>query len=188
MIQVTKHGGAQQGYAFRYSRQRGDLRPVRASLYAKGIFFGVPGEASGHDAGERPFPRPETQGRDARSRSLRDAFKQKFRQSLETRLGRPIDQLDFYPIPILVRYQPGYRIGIHADVPAKAITVQFYLPSDNSQRHLGTMFHHGRAARTRSARWPWISCRPAAMRLPSSRRRAGTACGRQPTMTASVCP
>lgn len=78
------------------------------------------------------------------SRALQDAFKQKFRQSLETRFGRSIDQLRFYPIPILVRDQPGYRIGIHADVPAKAITVQFYLPRDHSQRHLGTVFHYGR--------------------------------------------
>lgn len=78
------------------------------------------------------------------SKALQDAFKQKFRQSLEKRFGRAIDELDFYPIPILVRDQPGYRIGIHADVPAKAITVQFYLPADSSQRHLGTVFHHGR--------------------------------------------
>ncbi len=83
--------------------------------------------------------------RTLRSRALQDAFKRKFRQSLETRFGRSIDQLDFYPIPILVRDQPGYRIGIHADVPAKAITVQFYLPRDASQRHLGTVFHHGRS-------------------------------------------
>ena len=81
--------------------------------------------------------------RTLRSRALQDAFKQKFRQSLETRFGRSIDQLNFYPIPILVRDQPGYRIGIHADVPAKAITVQFYLPKDSTQRHLGTVFHHG---------------------------------------------
>ena len=83
--------------------------------------------------------------RTLRSRALQDAFKRKFRQSLETRFGRSIDQLDFYPIPILVRDQPGYRIGIHADVPAKAVTVQFYLPRDASQRHLGTVFHHGRS-------------------------------------------
>lgn len=81
--------------------------------------------------------------RTLRSRALQDAFKEKFRHSLETRFGRSIDQLDFFPIPILVRDQPGYRIGIHADVPAKAVTVQFYLPKDSTQRHLGTVFHHG---------------------------------------------
>jgi hypothetical protein len=83
--------------------------------------------------------------RTLRSQALQDAFKEKFRHSLETRFGCSIDQLDFYPIPILVRDQPGYRIGIHADVPAKAITVQFYLPRDSAQRHLGTVFHHGRS-------------------------------------------
>lgn len=80
-----------------------------------------------------------------RSPALQTAFKQKFRKSLETRFGRSIDQLDFYPIPILVCDLPGYCIGIHADVPAKAITVQFYLPKDTSQRHLGTVFHYGRS-------------------------------------------
>jgi hypothetical protein len=83
--------------------------------------------------------------RTLRSGALQEAFKRKFRRSLEGRFGRSIDQLDFYPIPILVRDQPGYRIGIHADVPAKAITVQFYLPRDGAQRHLGTVFHHGRS-------------------------------------------
>lgn len=80
-----------------------------------------------------------------RSQALQTEFKRKFRQSLETRFGRSIDQLDFYPIPILVCDLPGYQIGIHADVMAKAITVQFYLPKDTSQRHLGTVFHYGRS-------------------------------------------
>jgi len=48
-----------------------------------------------------------------------------------------------YPVPILLRDQPGYNISIHSDVPSKAITVQFYLPRDGSQRHLGTIFHEG---------------------------------------------
>jgi hypothetical protein len=80
-----------------------------------------------------------------RSPALQVEFKRKFRQSLETRFGRSIDDLDFYAIPILVRDLPGYCIGIHADVPSKAITVQFYLPKDASQRHLGTVFHHGKS-------------------------------------------
>jgi hypothetical protein len=55
-----------------------------------------------------------------------------------------LERIRLYPIPILLRDQPGYRIDIHADVPTKAITVQFYLPSDLSQRHIGTIFHEGR--------------------------------------------
>lgn len=80
-----------------------------------------------------------------RSQALQDEFKRKFRQSLETRFGRGIGELSFYPIPILVCDLPGYCIGIHADVLSKAITVQFYLPKDATQRHLGTVFHHGRS-------------------------------------------
>ena len=47
-------------------------------------------------------------------------------------------------MPILLRDQPGYRIGIHSDVPSKAITVQFYLPRDSRQRDIGTIFHEGK--------------------------------------------
>ena len=78
------------------------------------------------------------------SEAVQDGFKDKFRDALQRRFGRSIDALRFYPVPILVRDQPGYRIGIHADASSKAITVQFYLPRDASQRHLGTIFHRGR--------------------------------------------
>jgi hypothetical protein len=71
------------------------------------------------------------------------AFKLKFRSALEDRFKKPVEQIRLYPIPILLRDQPGYRIGIHADVPSKAITVQFYLPEDESQRGIGTIFHDG---------------------------------------------
>jgi hypothetical protein len=77
------------------------------------------------------------------SRELEEAFKRKFRTSLEERFGKPAEAIGMYPVPILLRDQPGYRISIHSDVPAKAITVQYYLPSDESQRHVGTIFHEG---------------------------------------------
>jgi hypothetical protein len=77
------------------------------------------------------------------SRRLELAFKRKFRAALEERFGKPVERIGVYPIPILLRDQPGYRIGIHSDVPKKAITVQFYLPADASQRDLGTIFHEG---------------------------------------------
>jgi hypothetical protein len=89
-----------------------------------------------------------------RSRALQEAFLDKFSRSLEARFGRPTRSLSFFPIPILLCDRPGYRIGIHADATTKAITVQFYLPPDASRRHLGTVFHEGRAgeaaARTKS--------------------------------------
>jgi hypothetical protein len=77
------------------------------------------------------------------SAQLEQAFKSKFRAALEERFGTPVEKLGLFPIPILLRDQPGYRIGIHADKFTKAITVQFYLPSDESQKHIGTIFHEG---------------------------------------------
>ena len=58
--------------------------------------------------------------------------------------GCSIDRLSFYPVPMLLRDLPGYRIGIHGDGQRKAITVQLYLPRDDSQAGLGTVFHEGR--------------------------------------------
>ena len=75
------------------------------------------------------------------SKDLELAFKRKFRRAIEERFGKSAEKLGVYPIPILLRDQPGYRIGIHSDVKKKAITVQFYLPQDASQRHIGTIFH-----------------------------------------------
>jgi hypothetical protein len=82
--------------------------------------------------------------RELRSRALQDAFKRKFRSALERRFGRGIERLSFYPVPILLRDLSGYRIGIHGDGLRKAMTVQFYLPRDDSQAHLGTILHEGR--------------------------------------------
>ena len=75
------------------------------------------------------------------SPELENAFKRKFRTALEDRFRRPAESIRLRPMPTLVRDLPGYRIRVHADVPTKAITVQFYLPSDGSQAHLGTIFH-----------------------------------------------
>ena len=77
------------------------------------------------------------------SKRLQDAFKHKFRTALEERFGKSVEGIGLYPVPILLRDQPGYRIGVHADVASKALPVQFYLPSDESQQHLGTIFHAG---------------------------------------------
>jgi hypothetical protein len=78
------------------------------------------------------------------SPALEAAFKRKFRRALEERFGKPAEKIGVYPVPILLRDQPGYRIGIHSDVKKKAITVQFYLPRDDSQRDLGTIFHEAK--------------------------------------------
>jgi hypothetical protein len=92
------------------------------------------------------------------SRRLQNAFKVKFRTTLERRFGKPVERIGLYPVPILLRDQPGYRIGIHADAKAKAITVQYYLPRDASQRQLGTIFHEGESgeAAERTTRLPFM--------------------------------
>jgi hypothetical protein len=81
------------------------------------------------------------------SQELELAFKRKFRTALEERFHKPAEKIGVYPIPILLRDQPGYRIGIHSDVKKKAITVQFYLPNDVSQRHIGTIFHESKTGK-----------------------------------------
>ena len=75
------------------------------------------------------------------SPALEAAFKDKFRAALGERFQKPAEKIGMYPIPILLRDQPGYKISIHSDVRQKAITVQYYLPGDASQRDLGTIFH-----------------------------------------------
>lgn len=92
------------------------------------------------------------------SAELQRTFKEKFRRALEHRFDKPIEDLRLYPVPILLRDQPGYRIGIHSDVPTKAITVQFYLPADASQRDIGTIFHAGesRAEAKRTTQMPFL--------------------------------
>jgi hypothetical protein len=81
------------------------------------------------------------------SKELQAAFKRKFRTALEERFEKPAERIRLYPVPILLRDQPGYRIGIHSDVGSKAITAQFYLPRDESQRHVGTIFHEGESGK-----------------------------------------
>ena len=92
------------------------------------------------------------------STELEQAFKRKFRASLEQRFGKAAEKIGMVPVPILLRDQPGYRIGIHSDVARKAITVQFYLPADESQRDLGTIFHEGKEGETaeRTTQMPFL--------------------------------
>ena len=46
-----------------------------------------------------------------------------------------------YPIPILTRDIPGYLITPHTDTRWKGITVQLYLPKDDANTDIGTIFH-----------------------------------------------
>jgi len=125
---------------YRELRHREAIRPDGRSARRK--FYLFPEQIMLLPAEQRDFWLPLA--RQLRSRELQDAFKRRFRGALERRFGKSIDALSFYPVPMLLRDFGGYRIGIHGDSMSKAITVQLYLPRDDSQKHLGTVFHEGR--------------------------------------------
>ena len=79
---------------------------------------------------------------DLASEMLQKALLYKFEDRIFERFGNDIP--DMVTVPILYRDYPGYQISIHPDSPTKVITLQFYLPSDDSQIHLGTTFHEKR--------------------------------------------
>jgi hypothetical protein len=72
---------------------------------------------------------------------VRDAFVRKLAPGLERRFGADYRDVGMFPIPILTRDVPKYRITPHTDTKWKGITVQFYLPPDDSTKHIGTIFH-----------------------------------------------
>src|SRR5438132_4661851 len=73
-----------------------------------------------------------------RSKELNAAFVQRLAPGLKGRFGENFANVNMYPVPILTRDIPGYRIFKHTDSLWKGITVQFYLPPDNSTPHIGT--------------------------------------------------
>jgi hypothetical protein len=125
---------------YREMRHRQAMRPDGRSARRK--FYLFPEHVMLLPAEQRAFWLPIA--RQLRSRELHDAFKHLFRGALERRFGKAVENLSFYPVPMLLRDFGGYRIGIHGDSMRKAITVQLYLPSDTSQAHLGTLLHEGR--------------------------------------------
>jgi hypothetical protein len=70
-----------------------------------------------------------------------EAWKRRFAPALERVSGRPASRIRLRPYATLFRDIGGYKISIHPDSPRKAITTQYYLPVDDSQVHLGTVFH-----------------------------------------------
>src|SRR6266550_4853139 len=74
----------------------------------------------------------EAVGRVLRSKELETVFVQRLAPGLERRFGRNFANVRMYPVPILTRDIPGYRIFKHTDSLWKGITVQLYLPPDNS--------------------------------------------------------
>ena len=83
-------------------------------------------------------------GRALCSSEVRAALVRRLAPGLERRFGSGYAEVGMYPIPVLTRDVPGYRINPHTDTHWKGITVQLYLPRDEAHPNIGTIFH-GRA-------------------------------------------
>jgi hypothetical protein len=84
-------------------------------------------------------------GRALCSNAVQSAFVRRLAPGLKRRFGPRYAEVGMYPIPVLTRDIPGYRITPHTDTQWKGITVQLYLPRDASATNIGTIFH-GRLA------------------------------------------
>jgi hypothetical protein len=80
-------------------------------------------------------------GRALTSEPVKQAFIRKLAPGLSKRFGAGFAKVGMYPIPILTRDVPGYLITPHTDTHWKGITVQLYLPRDESNINIGTIFH-----------------------------------------------
>jgi hypothetical protein len=80
-------------------------------------------------------------GRALCSNEVRDAFVRRLAPALERRFGPEYGEVGMFPIPILTRDVPKYKITPHTDTKWKGITVQFYLPPDDTTNDIGTIFH-----------------------------------------------
>ncbi len=80
-------------------------------------------------------------GRALCSEAVKAAFMRRLAPGLRQRFGADFAQVEMYPIPVLTRDVSGYHIVPHTDTHWKGITVQLYLPRDNSTANIGTIFH-----------------------------------------------
>jgi hypothetical protein len=80
-------------------------------------------------------------GRALCSDPVKQAFIRQLAPGLARRFGPEYARFGMYPIPTLTRDIPGYMITPHTDTRWKGITVQLYLPRDDSATHIGTIFH-----------------------------------------------
>jgi hypothetical protein len=80
-------------------------------------------------------------GRALCSDKVRQAFIRRLAPGLKKRFGENFAKVGMYPIPILTRDIPGYLIPPHTDTRWKGITVQLYLPADDANTDIGTIFH-----------------------------------------------
>lgn len=80
-------------------------------------------------------------GRALCSQEVKRAFIRRLAPGLSKRFGSGFADVGMYPIPILTRDIPGYLITPHTDTQWKGITVQLYLPADEANTDIGTIFH-----------------------------------------------
>jgi len=83
----------------------------------------------------------DTVGRALCSQEVKEAFVRRLAPGLKRRFGESYADVGMFPIPILTRDVPKYKITPHTDTKWKGITVQFYLPPDDTTKHIGTIFH-----------------------------------------------
>ncbi len=80
-------------------------------------------------------------GRALCSEPVKQAFIRRLAPGLEKRFGKDFAKVGMFPIPVLLRDIPGYLITPHTDTRWKGITVQLYLPEDDANTDIGTIFH-----------------------------------------------
>ncbi len=80
-------------------------------------------------------------GRGLCSEPVKQAFIRRLAPGLSKRFGQDFVEVGMFPIPILTRDIPGYLITPHTDTRWKGITVQLYLPADDLNTDIGTIFH-----------------------------------------------
>lgn len=76
-----------------------------------------------------------------RSEDVKQAFMRRLGPGLEKRFGKDFMRIGMYPIPVLTRDIPGYRIPPHTDTHWKGMTIQLYLPETDANTDIGTIFH-----------------------------------------------
>jgi hypothetical protein len=134
-------------------RNKGNIREDGTSTRVKIDLF--PEYIRHLPAAKRPLW--DTIGRALTSDEVRAAFMRRLAPGLERRFGAGHGDVGMYPIPVLTRDVPGYRITPHTDTHWKGITVQLYLPQDEQHTNIGTIFHErlpdGTMPKTRQMRF-----------------------------------
>jgi hypothetical protein len=80
-------------------------------------------------------------GRALCSNEVKQALMARLAPGLRRRFGAGYGKVGMFPVPVLTRDIPGYQIPPHPDTRWKGITVQLYLPRDDTTSHIGTIFH-----------------------------------------------